>query len=335
MVDRHSNIRVGPGMNHSSTDPVTAFLDAMGAAGIRPLEPIAQKLTVPGIVRFRADGDKPGRRNGWAVLHLDGLPAGVFGLHRLGIRQTWRASGDVHTLSPDEQRAIRRVARESAARHRAEIQARQHATTEMAQKLWQMSTPADPNHGYLTRKMLPPFGILQNGSELLVPMFDHRFALWNLQRIYPDGRKLFLRGGRTEGLFWPHGTHAFDGSPSAGPLVIGEGYATMAAIHDATGLGVVAAMSARNLESVAVVMRKLFPQRDLIIAADDDRHLSENIGMEVARRAACAVMGYLATPTSDDLTGDQASSGMDFADIARCDIAARIATAYRGSTSDA
>ena len=60
------------------TDPVSEFLDAMGAAGIRPVEPIADKLAAGDPVRFRADGDKPGRRNGWAWLHLHRVPDGVF-----------------------------------------------------------------------------------------------------------------------------------------------------------------------------------------------------------------------------------------------------------------
>lgn len=65
------------------TDPVSEFLDAMWAAGIRPVEPIADKLAAGDPVRFRADGDKPGRRNGWAWLHLNGVPAGVFRHYRL------------------------------------------------------------------------------------------------------------------------------------------------------------------------------------------------------------------------------------------------------------
>ena len=76
------------------TDPVSEFLDAMGAAGIRPVEPIADKLAAGDPVRFRADGDQPGRRNGWAWLHLDGVPAGVFRHYRLGVRTVWRAGSD-------------------------------------------------------------------------------------------------------------------------------------------------------------------------------------------------------------------------------------------------
>lgn len=311
------------------TDPVSDFLDAMGAAGIRPVEPIADKLAAGDPVRFRADGDKPGRRNGWAWLHLDGVPAGVFRHYRLGVRTVWRAGSDPRSLAPAERRAIMDQARESEARRKAETEARQLAVITRARAMYRASLSADPAHGYLARKGLPSFGIRQNGNALLVPMVDCAFRLWNVQRIYPDGRKLFLSGGRTDGLFWSHGALMQDGRPSAGPLVIGEGFATMAAIHHATGHGVVAAMSARNLETVARTMRKLFPTRTLIVAADDDRHQSENIGLIAAQKAAESVGALLASPLPLGLETRPADSGTDFADIPSAEVAARIAQAGR------
>lgn len=307
------------------TDPVSEFLDAMGAAGIRPVEPIADKLASGDPVRFRADGDKPGRRNGWAVLHIDGVPAGVFRHYRLSVRTVWRSGSDPRSLSPAERRAIIAQARESEARRKAETLAKQETAAGVARDMWRGAGEADPAHGYLARKGLPPFGIRQHGDALLVPMVDPGFRLWNIQRIYPDGRKLFLSGGRTDGLFWSHGAFLRDGRPSAGPVVIGEGFATMAAVHHATGHGVVAALSARNLETVARAMRKLFPSRTLIVAADDDRHLSENIGLEAAQKAADSIGALLATPLPLGRETRSADSGTDFADIAPAEVAARIA----------
>lgn len=311
------------------TNPVSEFLNAMGAAGIRPVEPIADKLASGDPVRFRADGDRPGRRNGWAWLHLDGVPAGVFRHYRLGVRTVWRSGSDPRSLSPAERRAIMAQARESEARRKAQTVAKQEAAASVARDLWRDAGMADPAHGYLARKGLPAFGVRQHGDALLVPMVDPGFRLWNVQRIYPDGRKLFLSGGRTDGLFWSHGTFLQDGRPSAGPLVIGEGYSTMAAVHYATGHGVVAAMSARNLETVASAMRKLFPSRALIVAADDDRHLSENIGLNAARRAAESIGALLATPRPLVAETRSATTGTDFADIEPGEVAARIAQAGR------
>lgn len=308
-------------------DAVSGFMEAMQSAGIRPLEPIEQKLAAGQPVRFRAEGDRPGRRNGWAVLHLDGVPAGVFRHYRLGIRSIWRAGSDPHALTPAERRAIMDKANEAEARRKAETKAKQDAAAKQAQALWKAAISADPAHGYLAAKGLAPFGIRQSGAALLVPMFDPAFRIWNLQRIAPDGGKRFLPGGRIDGLFWPHVMHLADGRPSPGPLVIGEGFATVAAIHEATGYAVAAAMSARNLEPVAKAMRGLFPVRQIIIAADDDCHLAENIGLGFATRAAESIGGLLAVPRPQTVLS---GSGADFADLTRQQAAAIMAVTLSG-----
>lgn len=41
--------------------------------------------------RLHIEGDKRGTRNGWYVLHLDGVPAGAFGSWKLGLSQDWCA----------------------------------------------------------------------------------------------------------------------------------------------------------------------------------------------------------------------------------------------------
>lgn len=183
------------------------------------------------------------------------------------------------------------------------------------------------SRSYLAAKGLAPFGIRQCGAVLLVPMFDPAFRIWNLQRIAPDGGKRFLSGGRIEGLFWPYAMHLGDGRASPGPLVIGEGFATVAAIHEATGHAVAAAMSARNLEPVARAMRGLFPARQIIIAADDDCHLAENKGLRLAEKAAGSIGGLLAIPRAKSSRG---SSGADFADLRRDKAAAIIAATLQG-----
>ena len=298
-------------------DHISDFIAAMTASGISPIEPIADKLASGNLVRFRAEGDKRGRRNGWAQLHFDGVPSGAFGHFRLGIRDTWRSGAGHCNMSYAERSAMMARAREHAVQRKAETEARREAAADVARDLWRVADKADPAHGYMARKGLPPFGIRQQGDTLLVPIVDCGFRLWNVQRIYPDGRKLFLSGGRTNGLFWPHGAFWQDGRQSVGPLVIGEGFATMAAVHHATGHGVVAAMSAHNLETVARAMRKLFPSRTLIIAADDDRHMPENIGLNSAQKAAASVDAMLAVPKHSQPSLFPTDSSVDFSDISR------------------
>ncbi len=226
-------------------------------------------------------------------------------------------------LTAAERRSIRQA---ELARQRERLACEEMAASSAAD-LWSNANRADAAHPYLVRKALEPFGIRQSGNALLVPMVDAGFRLWNVQRIRPDGFKLFLRDGRTAGLFWPHGVHMLDGRPSDGPLVIGEGFATVAAVHMATGHGVAAAMSARNLETVARTMRKLFPAREIIIAADDDSHLPENLGLKAATKAAQAIGAHVAAPRPETRSGD---SGAEFAHIPRDQVAARIEVARLG-----
>ncbi len=243
----------------------------------------------------------------------------------LAVKAMLRADGFLTAENGRElTQAERRSIRQAEFARKRERLAAEEAAAQSARALWADASRADPTHPYLVAKALEPFGIRQAGRDLLVPMVDPGFRLWNVQRIRPDGFKLFAKDARTAGLFWPHGVHLLDGRPSAGPLVIGEGFATMAAVHSATGLGVVAAMSARNLEAVALAIRKLFPARELIVAADDDCHLPDNLGLKAARKAAEAVGGRLATPRPQTRSAD---SGADFADIPRVEVAARIEAA--------
>jgi putative DNA primase/helicase len=246
----------------------------------------------------------------------------------LAVKEMLRADGFLAADSGRELSAAeRRSIRQAELTRKRERLAAEEAAARCAADLWANASRADPAHPYLVAKALEPFGIRQAGRDLLVPMVDPGFRLWNVQRIRPDGFKLFGKDARTAGLFWPHGVQLSDGRPSAGPLVIGEGFATMAAVHSATGFGVVAAMSARNLETVARAMSTLFPTRELVIAADDDRHLSENIGLGAARKAAQAVGGVVAIPRPETCPAD---SSADFADIPRGDVAGRIEAARLG-----
>lgn len=262
----------------------------MRASGMHPVEPVEPLLRQSGrLVRFRCDGDKRGRKNGWAVLHLDAHPAGRFGHYRLGIDQRWH-SGATVGLNHAERRAMAdELARAQRQRQMADL-ARWQATAERAALLWASAAVADPGHPYLVRKGILAEGVRQKRDELIVPMADTTGKLWNIQRIDGDGGKLFLKDGRTAGLSWQCGG-------TAGPLCIGEGFATMVAVRRATGHAVCAALSAHNLEPVALAMRSAFPGRDMILCADHDGEGGRNVGMEKATAAARLIGARLAKPT--------------------------------------
>jgi len=281
---------------------VMAFIAEMEANGVAPAEPIAQALIGGGIIRFQVRDDRAGRRNGWAVFHTDGIPAGAFGCNKRGISRKWRARGEQRRFTAAERAAhlLRKKAQgEERQRARDAVHA---ATAECAVQLLKRARPADPQHPYLLKKRVGGEGFAQAGNTLLVPMRDAAGRLLNLQRIFPDGSKLFLKGGRTERLMW------IVGDPD-GVVCIGEGAGTMAAVRRATGHAVVAAFSAKNLAPVARAIASRWVGCDLVICADDDAHLVDhptikrNLGLEAALAAAAAVGGRIAVPPRSDNNG--------------------------------
>jgi putative DNA primase/helicase len=276
-----------------TTEHVSAFIDAMTAAGMKPIDPIAGKLG-PDRIRFRCEGDRKGKLNGWAVLHLDGRPAGAFGNWKLGISERWRADS-AERLSREERIAMAAQFREEKRKRDAELLAVQEATASDCQRLWTEASAADPAHAYLVKKGIAGEGLRQSGNRLYVPMYDDTGKLWNIQRISPDGTKLFAKGGRQAGL------HLVLGEPGA-KILIAEGYATGASVRRATGYAAAIAFSWKGLTPVALMMRKCFPDAEIIVCADDDAHLvnhpkiGRNIGVEAAQDAARAVGGRVAMP---------------------------------------
>jgi putative DNA primase/helicase len=95
-----------------------------------------------------------------------------------------------------------------------------------------------------------------------------------LQFIEPDGTKRFKADGKIKGSY-----HSFGGKP-VHTLLICEGYATGASLHQATGYPVAVAFNAGNMEAVAVALRaKLGAAIKIIICADNDKKTESKTGI--------------------------------------------------------
>ena len=170
--------------------------------------------------------------------------------------------------------------------------------------LWERALPADPDHPYLVRKRVRPHGLRQQVNNLIVPLLDVDGVLWNVQRIFPDGQKLF-RAGRARGLYSPIGDLT---NPAT--LLVCEGWATGATLYEQSGYPVLCAMNAGNLSSVAQSARARWPEVDLVIAGDDDRQTAGNPGRTQASAAAQVSGARLCFP---DFATDEI--GSDFNDL--------------------
>jgi len=298
------NSRLLATASHGSTAddrPIERFREAIASTGLAPPEHIESDGSLH---RFHVAGDKSGSRNGWYVLHLDRRPAGAFGSWKLRGGHTW--SSDQTTISAAQRRRFTRLVEAARAQERAKRQDEQQALAVKAQRQWELGSDPDRLHPYLVAKAVTPHALRQHGVALLVPLVDEHFRLWNVQRIFPNGSKLFNRG-RAGGLFCPIGRLE---QPSQ--LLICEGWATGSTLHDSTGHAVLCAMSAHNLVVVARAARATWPDAELTICADNDRGTPGNPGIAAATAAAKAVGARLAIPEFPDGT-----TGTDFNDFAR------------------
>lgn len=153
------------------------------------------------------------------------------------------------------------------------------------------------------RKGVPALGIRQRGELLVVPILDDSGKVLSLQYIMPEkgrfGRdKDYLKSKKKSGGFFS--IPAKDGRTD-GPLLICEGYATAASLHMATGYGVLVAFDTGGLKPVATVARQRYPEREIILCADNDVNTKDNPGVRYATAAAQSIGARLAIcPTKEE-----------------------------------
>jgi putative DNA primase/helicase len=163
------------------------------------------------------------------------------------IDRKWKSGADFAPLSPEERAALQREWAEAKAKRQAERERSETEAAAEAVDMWSRAAPASADHAYAAKKRLDPSPLRELDGKLLIPMVDAAGKLWNLQRIAGDGTKRFLRGGRTDGLFCLIGYDSKD----ARTFCLGEGYATMAAVHRASGHPCIVCFSAKNMAAVA------------------------------------------------------------------------------------
>lgn len=161
-----------------------------------------------------------------------------------------------------------------------------------AQRIWAQSVPATLAHPYLTAKGITDpaviSGIRQNeyndSLRLQIPVF-YDGQLYNLQSIDPTGGKRFLKNGRKDGGY----TVVGDASQIANGVVIAEGFATAASIHQATGQPVIVAFDADNMVKVSETLARNLPSDTKVtIAVDND---ASGKGLHSARQTAALFGG--------------------------------------------
>jgi len=201
--------------------------------------------------------------------------------------------------SPEEQKARdeqRRIAEQQAQQERAREQAEAKVR---AQERWDNAKPANPKHPYLVAKGITSpavIGVLrQDGNQLLIPMRKNK-EITMLQAIGPNGFKSFDKGGELVGSAFLIG-HPSQATAERGVL-IAEGFATAASLHQATGQPVLAAFTAYNLKNVAESLKDKMLDIPVTFCADND---SNGVGIRYADESA-EIMGNRAQAIMPEFT---------------------------------
>jgi putative DNA primase/helicase len=279
-------------------DAIDLFKTAMAAAGLTPPNTIN-----PGHWHKFPGLQKNGKNKAAYCLMFDDMRGGVFGDFSSGMETTWQAANSKLYTAVEREAHRARIAAMQAQREAEQVQRQQQARDAVGVILANAS-PAR-SHDYLAAKGIQPHGVKCDGVRLLIPMRDTAGVVQSLQTITPDGEKRFHSGGKVTGCYFSIG------KPD-GLLIVCEGYATGASIHECTDHAVAVAFNAGNLQPVAVALHSKYPALKIIIAADDDHLTPGNPGMTKARAAAQAVGGFLAVPT---FPADRPDKATDFNDL--------------------
>lgn len=306
--------------NYINYDDVVAQLEGAGLVLDKPLTFDAR------IQRWKTADSKGGEKPGWSRLKEWQSKAGH--VYVVGCFGVWQGTDDGYTkvelpkrddpqrpALSDEDIAAARAAQKAAQQAIAEERKREAKTAAgWAAQVWAKCLPA-VEHEYLTRKRIGPNGarvwgnaedlrlpgiddanhwrLMKSVGALVAPMHDINGNVVGIQFIFPKGHEF-------EGKqFWPTGM-AMGGSfgviggwRRSGVLLLAEGFATAATLHETTGQPVAYAFSANNIGKAAKAIRAKYKQLRILICADDDynteRKTGKNPGVDAAQLAASEI----------------------------------------------
>lgn len=262
---------------------MTTLYNAIKSAGFEP-----PNYMSPGkITRFPTNG-RLSDRAGWVYVFGDGLGA-AFGCNRSKEMHIWQVNQD-KSLTKVEQAVLNRKIEKSKQVARIELEQRHNHASKKSSFIWHSSKQIinQSEHPYLIKKKVQPNGARLFVNALVISIYDENKQLINLQFINNDSTKRFLSGGKKKGCFSIIGK-----LDTSNNILICEGWATGASLYEQTGYFTVIALDAGNLEPVAKVMRRLYPNGHIIIAGDND---VSGVGQKAAIAAAFSVGGKYIIP---------------------------------------
>lgn len=245
--------------------------------------------------RLKVDGDRTGTgKSGAYIGHLDGVPRGTVKNFKTDQETNWTAKDAVIKSVPSSL-DIERAKAAAEAKQKASY----NQAADAAKLVLSKSQPAQ-NNPYLDKKGVAAHGVyivpdksavnLENTNlaiandwredkqmrqdfkdagidkqvltkgDLIVPAVNEHGDIRTFQTI-SGNFKSFIKGSEKSGSF-----AALGQMENGRDVLIAEGYATAATLHEQTGKAVVVAFDAGNLQSVATKIRQLTPESQIYIS---------------------------------------------------------------------
>jgi len=278
-------------------------------------ETLKQAMSAIGLVapdHFHEDGkfnriattEKPRSRNGWYVFAKADPAMVIFGDWATGHHAQW-CSQDTREFTIERKGEYKLAIKAAIKLADAERKLEHDTAAKQAAAIWGKAKPAT-DHRYLTakgiqahgtrvisamqaREVCPALSTSLTGPLLVIPMRDGS-ELRSLQFITEDGVKRPLTGGQKQGCYF-----AIGGSIKT-RVIVAEGFATAASIHQATGEATAVAFDRTNLKAVAMKLKERFKSAEIVMGSDDDHQTAGNPGKTDATAAALAVEGRVVMP---------------------------------------
>ena len=288
------------------------------------------QLVVDSTSPVRCETETSTEKRGWYWISVVQLPdadgrledylIGSYGIYHANDngKQNLRLKRDGRpSLSQAEKDAMRTRLADQAKKAKALRAAEAKKAADEADRCWRKYVPIGESD-YLARKGVKAYGLRFSPSgngTVAVPMLR-------------DGRVVGLqiirgkdRGSKLEKQYWPAGMdkvgayHLIGGIPR-GLVLVAEGYATAATLHESTGLPVAVAFDAGSLMPVVADLAQKYRTSKILICADDDYLTPGNPGCEAARLAATAHGAAWCSPKFSEERSTTKKGPTDYNDLA-------------------
>ncbi|WP_211212219.1 DUF5710 domain-containing protein, partial [Kiloniella laminariae] len=215
---------------------------------------------------------EPKKQNASYLGYLDGRANGLIQNFKTDEKTKWVAVGQA--MTEQERDVMKAKAAETKALREKDLAESQDKAAKKAFAIWKNTRGwADENNAeYLKTKGVKGYGIKVNQrGDLVIPLRDMDNRIHSLQTITPEG-KFFTENSRKSGLM--HVVDPMKDLEITDRIFIAESYGTGTSVFEMTRKPTVVAFDSGNLKAVAEEVRKKHPKAEIIIAADNDHHLT-------------------------------------------------------------